>query len=291
MADKQIVDLTEATNVDDNDLFLIQDTGDINKKVTKKTLLREVVADIDNLQSKVSSNTDSIDSKIDKNSIVNDLNSISNNNQLLGAKTLSNIFQSNYIYPKYNTFADIPPDKNNYTCSVYIDQNEYDSDCPYPSNDLMWWNVFQFGVTSRLTQIASQAFKSRVGYNELWIRNKHDTVWGEWSKFEKSKANIDDIAKTTVNLTGNTGSYTYTIVNGFCTVEFKNIGGLGTDIVFADKSSLPIPILSQSCRLENNGETVGTIYIGGDKASITGHKISDVLGFGTVQYQVDVKKY
>ena len=74
LADKQIVDLTEATKVDDNDLFLIQDTGDINKKVTKKTLLNEVNVDINSLKTGLANLSDvntELDKKISKDKIVN----------------------------------------------------------------------------------------------------------------------------------------------------------------------------------------------------------------------------
>ena len=55
------------------------------------------------------------------------------------------------------------------------------TDSPYP-NQQSWWNVLEFGESTRLTQITSQAFDGYPGKNELWIRSKHDNVWSGWVK-------------------------------------------------------------------------------------------------------------
>ena len=48
---------------------------------------------------------------------------------------------------------------------------------PYPSAKVQWWNVLNFGVENRVTQIASQAYIGYTGNNELWIRSRHDLNW------------------------------------------------------------------------------------------------------------------
>ena len=78
------------------------------------------------------------------------------------------------------TFDKIP---STYKLSFFIVNISIDSkdpNCPYPNDSLMWWNVIQLGIGNRQTQIACQALSNRSGYNECWIRQKHDALWSNW---------------------------------------------------------------------------------------------------------------
>lgn len=46
----------------------------------------------------------------------------------------------------------------------------------------MWWNGICWGVGNRASMIATQAYVARPGFNELWIRQKHDSNWSSWKK-------------------------------------------------------------------------------------------------------------
>lgn len=52
------------------------------------------------------------------------------------------------------------------------------TDYPATSLTTAWWNVLTFGSATRKTQIAQQAFNTRVG--QLWFRHSHDTTWYGW---------------------------------------------------------------------------------------------------------------
>ncbi|MCG3783949.1 hypothetical protein [Delftia acidovorans] len=50
------------------------------------------------------------------------------------------------------------------------------------NNSVAWWNVLSFGVPTRLTQIAQQAFSGRPDSGALFIRTRHDTLWSPWGQ-------------------------------------------------------------------------------------------------------------
>ena len=82
----------------------------------------------------------------------------------------------------YYYFSQIPlSDKFIVPFSVSIINNT-DEQCPYPNDITMWWNGIQIGVDNRLTQIGTQAYSTRPGCNEVWVRNRHDSSWSSWVK-------------------------------------------------------------------------------------------------------------
>ena len=82
----------------------------------------------------------------------------------------------------YNYFSQILlSDKFIVPFSVNIINNT-DEQCPYPNDTIMWWNGIQIGIDNRLTQIVIQAYSTRPGHNEVWVRNKHDDTWSVWTK-------------------------------------------------------------------------------------------------------------
>ena len=82
----------------------------------------------------------------------------------------------------YDYFSKIPlSDKFIVPFSVVIINNT-DEQCPYPNDTIMWWNGIQIGLNNRLTQIVTQAYSTRPGHNEVWVRNKHDDTWSVWTK-------------------------------------------------------------------------------------------------------------
>lgn len=81
----------------------------------------------------------------------------------------------------YNYFSQIPLNVN-FIVPFSVDLPYTDEQCPYPNDTIMWWNGIQIGVANRLTQIATQVYGTRPGHNEVWVRNKHDTVWSAWTK-------------------------------------------------------------------------------------------------------------
>lgn len=154
------------------------------------------------------------------------------------------------------------------------------------------------GQTSKsfITVIASEEMViqeiTRLRDSTKWSRSKvsYSAGWDNWLRYKAIKTTIEDKEVTSLTLSNNMGMLNYYIKDGECTVEFKDIAGSGTDIVLADTSELPIPILQANERLEHNGVDVGTIMVSGN-GKITCHKTSSDLGYGTVNYQIDESKY
>ena len=99
----------------------------------------------------------------------------------------TNMLDISYIPRTFKLFNDVPLTTG---IHVYCVAGGGDpiSDSPYPNLD-GWWNVIQFGYGTgsapRLTQIASQAYRTEYGFkgkDELWIRSLHDAVWSNWVK-------------------------------------------------------------------------------------------------------------
>lgn len=82
---------------------------------------------------------------------------------------------------KFNTFADIPNGNGLLHCYVQVGSTP-DQDCPYPTDVTMWWDVLQFGHSTRQTQIAVQTYSSRPGKDEVWCRTKHDSTLSKWTR-------------------------------------------------------------------------------------------------------------
>ena len=104
------------------------------------------------------------------------------NGTVTGALSTLNSNMSLMERRAYHYFSQIPlSDKFIVPFSVEI-INYTDEQCPYPNNKIMWWNGIQIGVDTRLTQIVTQAYSARPGHNEVWVRNRHDSLWSSWVK-------------------------------------------------------------------------------------------------------------
>lgn len=59
-----------------------------------------------------------------------------------------------------------------------------DPDAPIHDASKDWWfNVLQFGIRDRLTQIAFMPYFYRETYNKIiFVRQKHDNVWSAWGR-------------------------------------------------------------------------------------------------------------
>lgn len=126
--------------------------------------------------------------------------------------------------------------------------------------------------------------------NYLSYRASNTNGWSDWYRIPLIKKAIKDVPLTNLSL-GDKGELNYYVENGWCTVEFKNIAGLGTNIDLSYQGSeLPYPAMQENERLEHDGETVGTIMVY-NNGQISCHKISSELGFGTMHYQIDKSKY
>ena len=55
-----------------------------------------------------------------------------------------------------------------------------DPNAPITTWDYYWWNVITIGVSTRLTQIAFQAYIGYAYTNSLYVRSFHDNRWSEW---------------------------------------------------------------------------------------------------------------
>lgn len=65
--------------------------------------------------------------------------------------------------------------------SVQQEAGTIDPDSPYPNKTGPYrWNVIEFGIVSRCTQIANQAYH-HASPNHIHIRTKHDANWSSWS--------------------------------------------------------------------------------------------------------------
>ena len=156
----------------------------------------------------------------------------------------------------------------------------------------------------------SKSFINIISYEEMavqeiirlrdstkWTRSKvsDSAGWESWYKYKNVKTTIEDKAMTSLTLPDNKGTLNYFIEDGWCTVEFKDIAGDGTNLDIIETEELLTPSLTQPCVLEADGVMVGTAYISGrtsgDGVKITAHKNSSTLGFGTVSYKIDQSKY
>lgn len=128
---------------------------------------------------------------------------------------------------KFNTFADIPQISGLLHCYVEV-KSTPDPDCPYPSDVTMWWDVLQFGLTTRQVQICSQAYSSHTGKGEVWHRSKHDSKWGAWAKL----TNASDLSLLTAE---DVGARSNTWVPSKSDLTwFNDWFGNGTEIVSGD---------------------------------------------------------
>ena len=80
-------------------------------------------------------------------------------------------------------------DMNNYTVSTF-NSSGYGSDSTSnlpvsPSGTAAWWNTLTVGISSRISQLAMQAFGTGSGtapQNAIYLRSKHDTGWSAWTQ-------------------------------------------------------------------------------------------------------------
>lgn len=92
-------------------------------------------------------------------------------------------------------FANPTPDQWGIRHAIFWPDSGYVSDetgktplwALYRYNGGSWWNVLTFGIASRLTQIAVQAYQGRPGNNSIFIRQRHVddddmTKWQPWSE-------------------------------------------------------------------------------------------------------------
>ena len=133
---------------------------------------------------------------------------------------------------------------------------------------------------------------TRLRDSTKWSRSKvSDSVgWGTWQRYKSIKTTIEDKDVTSLELPNSAGTLNYCIKDGECTVEFKNIAGNGTNLVLAETSELPYPVLAQDQPLEHDGTIVGSIMVSGN-GKITCHKTSSDTGYGIIKYQIDESKY
>lgn len=142
-----------------------------------------------------------------------------------------------------SSFAAIPSRTGMYSV-VYT--NSSDSDAPITTSGIWWWNVIQFGSSSRITQIAYSAFRNR---DTVWFRQKHDNTWYGWYKLVDDSS-TDVAGSTGVALSSTEGSISqYTAIkNGrtislafvFTTSAAKTSGDLYTiNMAFAEERLSP----------------------------------------------------
>lgn len=92
-------------------------------------------------------------------------------------------------------FANPTPDQWGIRHAIFWPDSGYVSDetgktplwALYRYNGGSWWNVLTFGIASRLTQIAVQAYQGRPGNNSIFIRQRHVddddmTKWQPWAE-------------------------------------------------------------------------------------------------------------
>lgn len=113
-----------------------------------------------------------------------------------------------------------------------------------------YWNVFTFGVASRTTQIAQEAFQTGVEVGGLFVRAKHDSTWTPWKRLASHAEAVASVAA---------GVMDCAIANTFSAAISAN-----TTLAFSN-----IPSGAYSCVLEINhtGGAItmpsGTVWVGG----------------------------
>ena len=162
------------------------------------------------------------------------------------------------------------------------------TDWPAQTLSTSWWNVFTFGQAARISQLAQEAFQTRVG--QLWVRHLHDTSWSAWHRLPSTTAEFGYLVQDGGVLgygVGSGGSVTQpggkssaVTLNKPCGVitmhPEKLIAGASVEFIFyssalsASSVLLPIPLgysgytvsvayvntaTSVALRLTNNGAT------------------------------------
>lgn len=90
--------------------------------------------------------------------------------------SIESINHSMFRMVEYRKFSDIP--LTNYLFGFFIiNYNGIDNDAPIKTEGSHWWNVIQFGIGTRMTQIAFSVFRER---HKIYIRQKHDSTWVGW---------------------------------------------------------------------------------------------------------------
>lgn len=108
------------------------------------------------------------------------------------------------------------------------------ADWPFRNNiaDIpIHWNALTFGISTRGTQIASQAFAIPGIAGDLAIRTKHDTGWSLWSRIftdttviEREKVATVPAGTTTYSVDPSEGSVHYVVINGSVTFQLPAQG-------------------------------------------------------------------
>lgn len=84
----------------------------------------------------------------------------------------------------YGSFSEIES-STDYSFYTILNVTGFDDpDAPIHDASKDWWfNVLQFGIRDRLTQIAFMPYFYRETYNKIiFVRQKHDNVWSAWGR-------------------------------------------------------------------------------------------------------------
>ena len=84
-----------------------------------------------------------------------------------------------------------------------------------------WWNIFTFGIPSRVTQIASQAFNGEGDTVKLYVRRSQDFTWSSWEVLPNSDDMTNAIAKLSASIEIATGT-SYNLVANSTPILFVN---------------------------------------------------------------------
>lgn len=97
-----------------------------------------------------------------------------------GVPTAGNTMMVNAFSTAYNDFNALPLTPGVYRVELL---NGEALNTPYGTiTTATWWNVITYGRQDRWTQIATQAYSGKPGYNEVWVRVKHDSTWRDWAR-------------------------------------------------------------------------------------------------------------
>ena len=150
----------------------------------------------------------------------------------------------------------------------------------WPSTGIVaWWNVFTFGVSDRITQIAYQAFVGTTEQNLSVVRSNHDGTWSRWSPLGKKP--VLHILDNTGHMHGGNGEKALNAINVWaysadlptkfmpsnpahgdeCTIVMAN--GRTDSQLFPAPSGEPIMGLNEIMTIDRTNVTVTFVYVGG----------------------------
>ena len=214
---KQMKELEEKTTVADDDILLIQETTDSNKKVTKANLLKELnqsKTDILNTIGTEAMGTTATDITGAIAEHTSKLNENANDIEILNKKDL----RTDKHFTDSSIFS--PALTSSHECwNKWVSVEGVDMENA-PHTGALWGEVFTGGTSTRAFQIVNSVY---VNTRKTYIRYMHDNAWSEFRNFATGYVKELELLNGWVKMTL---TPTYSLAGNILTVNVRISGGI-----------------------------------------------------------------